>query len=437
MDLGFETIGNATVICHDGDPVLATDPWLTGSAYFGSWVLSHQVPDEQWDAVRRCRYLYISHGHPDHLSMESLEQLRDKEILLADHYGGRIARELREAGFTVRVLQDGVWTPLSARIRVASIADCNQDSMLFIRCGDDLVIDANDATDRGCGAFLRQSIADARRSFLLWLTGYGDADMIHVFDADEKLIAPAAAAKDPIGPAVAMVLEEFGIDHFVPFSSMHKYGRTDSAWANEFITPLEAHAEGFTSSRGDILPPFLRFDLQRDQITRIDPPANPDTLLPPEAFGDDWSERLAAEDVTALRDYFGAVTHLPRHFGFLQFRVGGEDHRLELNPAIERGITFAAPRNSLMTSVRYKVFDDMLIGNYMRTILHGEFERTGAAALYPHFTPFVTKLGDNGGAYTPEQIRAYFAGYRQRGFFQFTPNEDQQAMARAVADYLD
>ncbi|MCA8956837.1 MAG: hypothetical protein KDC87_12240, partial [Planctomycetes bacterium] len=143
------------------------------------------------------------------------------------------------------------------------------------------------------------------------------------------------------------------------------------------------------------------------------------------------------EDVTALRDYFGAVTHLPRHLGFLQFRVGGEDHRLELNPAIERGITFAAPRNSLMTSVRYKVFDDMLIGNYMRTILHGEFERTGAAALYPHFTPFVTKLGDNGGAYTPEQIRAYFAGYRQRGFFQFTPNEDQQAMARAVADYLD
>ena len=35
--IGFETIGNATIICHDGGPVLATDPWLIGSAYFGSW----------------------------------------------------------------------------------------------------------------------------------------------------------------------------------------------------------------------------------------------------------------------------------------------------------------------------------------------------------------------------------------------------------------
>src|ERR1700716_3562690 len=45
MELGFETIGNATVVVHDdGVPVLATDPWVRGSAYFGSWGLSHAVP---------------------------------------------------------------------------------------------------------------------------------------------------------------------------------------------------------------------------------------------------------------------------------------------------------------------------------------------------------------------------------------------------------
>jgi hypothetical protein len=40
MDIGFETIGNATVVVHDDGPVLATDPWVRGSAYFGSWGLS-------------------------------------------------------------------------------------------------------------------------------------------------------------------------------------------------------------------------------------------------------------------------------------------------------------------------------------------------------------------------------------------------------------
>ena len=37
MQLGFETIGNATLIAFDEGPVLATDPWISGSAYFGSW----------------------------------------------------------------------------------------------------------------------------------------------------------------------------------------------------------------------------------------------------------------------------------------------------------------------------------------------------------------------------------------------------------------
>ena len=46
MDIGFETIGNATVVVHDDGPVLATDPWVRGSAYFGSWGLSHEIPPD-------------------------------------------------------------------------------------------------------------------------------------------------------------------------------------------------------------------------------------------------------------------------------------------------------------------------------------------------------------------------------------------------------
>ena len=63
MELGFDTVGNATLILHDKVPLLATDPWITGSAYFGSWGLAHEIRAEQLDAVRRCKYLWISHGH--------------------------------------------------------------------------------------------------------------------------------------------------------------------------------------------------------------------------------------------------------------------------------------------------------------------------------------------------------------------------------------
>ena len=158
MELGFETIGNATLICHDRGPLITTDPWIHGSAYFGSWITSHEIPAEQLAHVEACKYLWISHGHPDHLSPESLERLRDKEILLPDHHGGRIAKDLEQAGYRVRVLADGVWTPLSDRVRVLSIADFCQDAILLVDLDGRLIVNSNDASDNGAGPFVRETV---------------------------------------------------------------------------------------------------------------------------------------------------------------------------------------------------------------------------------------------------------------------------------------
>src|SRR2546422_3246509 len=93
MELGFATIGNATLICYDRTPVLVTDPWIKGSAYFGSWALSHQIPDEQMNAIEKCEFVWISHGHPDHLSAESLQALNTKKFLIPDHIRSYIPQE--------------------------------------------------------------------------------------------------------------------------------------------------------------------------------------------------------------------------------------------------------------------------------------------------------------------------------------------------------
>src|SRR6058998_2201308 len=117
MEIGFETVGNATLVCHDRVPVLVTDPWLRGNAYFGSWTLSHEIPPEQMDAIKRAKFVWISHGHPDHLSVESLALLMHTTILLPDHVGSRIREGLVEQGFIVDVLKDRLWYSLSDHIR--------------------------------------------------------------------------------------------------------------------------------------------------------------------------------------------------------------------------------------------------------------------------------------------------------------------------------
>ena len=101
--LGLETLGNATLVfSEDGRPVLATDPWLTGPCYFGSWALDRPLTRNELDTVLASEYIWISHGHPDHFHPQSLALLpRGKKILLPDHYSGDIASFLTAQGFAV------------------------------------------------------------------------------------------------------------------------------------------------------------------------------------------------------------------------------------------------------------------------------------------------------------------------------------------------
>jgi len=77
--LGFETIGNATVIAYDGKPIVATDPWFGEAAYFGSWGLPFETPEQQKNAILGSDFIWLSHGHPDHLNPEALEKLHGKK----------------------------------------------------------------------------------------------------------------------------------------------------------------------------------------------------------------------------------------------------------------------------------------------------------------------------------------------------------------------
>jgi len=438
MDLGFETIGNACLIFHDGGPVLATDPWLSGTAYVGSWILSHEVPAEQQSNVRACSWLWISHGHPDHLSLPSLEQLRDKTILLPDHHGGRVARDLRELGFRVQVMRDGEWLQLSPRLRICAVANYNQDAVLLVDLDGHLIIDANDAGDRGARRlFARELHRFRKRTFLACLLGYGDADMINFFDEQGHRVLPAAARKDPVGPQVAAVLHAYGIQNYLPSSSQHRYQRTDSLWANEFTTPETEFQNGFESTTARCLPAFVRYDLRRDDCSCIDPRSTAGTVARPEDFGDDWSQPLERDDEQLLRAYLARFEHLRTCLGFVTFRVGHRDLTIDIAREHRRGVTFEVPRHSLLAAVGWHAFDDLMIGNFMRTTLHGDWwGRSGPAALYPLWNAFVTKYGDNGGAHTAAGLRAYFADYLGRGFTDFALDPADQALAAALQPYL-
>ena len=132
--LGFETIGNATITVFDDKPVLTTDPWINGKPYFGSWTHKYKIPKEQLDNIKKSEFIWLSHGHPDHIDPDSFEIFNNKKILIADHYGDRIYNDLSKKYNCIK-LKSNEWFEISKNVKIKSFSDWNQDSCILIQIG--------------------------------------------------------------------------------------------------------------------------------------------------------------------------------------------------------------------------------------------------------------------------------------------------------------
>ncbi|NNE62547.1 MAG: MBL fold metallo-hydrolase [Gammaproteobacteria bacterium] len=410
------TIGNATLIAYEGSkPILATDPWIgdEDEAYFGSWTLSHKIPSRYKQDILDAKFIWFSHGHPDHLNPSSINRFLGKKILLPDHVGSRIAKWLSAKQFDIEILPDREWVQISAEIKVMCITTHIQDSMLLVAVNDKLFVNLNDAGTRNATGFIRGICNTFDQSYLLCLSGYGDADMINCYDAEGKFVVPPAKNNIYVGEHLSWVAKSINVNTVIPFSSHHQYQRTDSVWAQEYVTPLHAYSHGLYSDI-ELIPPFVDIDCNSGAYQQINPDAIEVEPIEPEKFGDNWSDQLEADDQKALVEYFMEKEVIRKRMGFIKFVVGGQESTVNLNKNSNKGITFTVPRHSLMTAVKYEIFDDLLIGNFMKTTLHN------MESLYDcDFNFHLTKYADNGGAKTEEEVRQYLKEYKRRCGRQF------------------
>ena len=66
-------MGNATVIAYDKVQFLSTDPWLIQIIMHilevGIYLMG--VPENIHNDILSSKYIFFSHGHPDHLNPDS------------------------------------------------------------------------------------------------------------------------------------------------------------------------------------------------------------------------------------------------------------------------------------------------------------------------------------------------------------------------------
>ena len=111
-------------------------------------------------------------------------------------------------------------------------------------------------------------------------------------------------------------------------------------------------------------------------------------------------------------DYFNSIAALSDRFRSIQLVVGGVKSTVLSTGKGAIDLQFEVPRRSLVTAVRKEIFDDLLIGNFMKTTI------VGAKNLYyPDFALSVAKYADNGGVKISNQLKDYFAYYRRERTF--------------------
>jgi hypothetical protein len=416
MSAQFETLGNASVIVFEDDrPVLATDPWLTGTCYFGSWALDHPLSQPQIQNFVEADWIWISHGHPDHLHDTSLTMLPDgKKFLLPDHYDNDIASNLRDRGFDVTILPYRTWFSLTPGIRVMCIDNINQDAVLVIEADGALVIDLNDSPLCGEFNFLRQLIRQypRDRTYLLALCSV-DADMFNFVDeAGQSLAGPPEERKPGAIWTVARTAARLGVGNFCCSSSQHIYVRADSVWANPYRIGWADMKRHWSRPEVALIEPFVTVDLTGGKYIRNHPAQVSDARQITATTGsDDWAARLTQEEWVRVTGFVQKFQLIRRHIDFVEFQVGGETRRIPINrrahAANARGMVFQAPKESLLATVEYGYLDDLLIGNFMKV-------RLVNSKLYPRFTPLVAKVGGNAKVYTTRQYYRFLWRYFRR-----------------------
>ena len=304
---------------------------------------------------------------------------------------------------------------------------------MLINLNGRLLVNVNDASNKGWGKFVQNITKSFKDPFLFKLFGHGDADMINYFMEDGTRITPKAALKKPIGEQLNFWSRYYGTKSIVPFSCFHYYQRKDSSWANQFTTNISDYTNQL-APEFELYPAFIRYNLETNQFQEIKPKKN--ILLPidPKEFGDNWEDHLDSSDAMKIERYIKKIESLKDFVDFINFRVGEKDNIVELRTRnFKRGITFEVPRGSLMTTVKHEIFDDLLIGNFMKTTLHGDWHNN---TLYPYFTPYVAKYADNGKAKTKTQLKKYLKQYKQKSPIEFIYHCFERESEELIRKYI-
>jgi len=257
-------VGHASVICELGGVSIWSDPWLKGTAFNDSWTLYPQ-PILGNDDLSRVTHIWISHEHPDHLSIPTIKSLpaeRKANIvaLFQKHYDSEVINWIRTQGFKeVRELPHATWAELSPRCRVACYQVGHIDSALAIKGDARTILNLNDC-DTPVASLNRLATELGHVDLLL------DQFSIAGWCGNPQDTARRREAADGVLNKFVQDVKCINPDYVLPFASFIRFSHAENAYMNSSVNSLDDVAARVDPKRLLVMYPGDSWDIEHDSV---------------------------------------------------------------------------------------------------------------------------------------------------------------------------
>ncbi|MBM3583560.1 MAG: MBL fold metallo-hydrolase [Alphaproteobacteria bacterium] len=159
--IGF--VGHASIAVDTRGIRVLSDPWWSGPCFGTQWWV-HPAPALDLVRARDPDFIYISHGHHDHLHFGTLQRLpKTAKVLVGRELD--LAASTRDAGFETIELDARVPTEIAPSVHVEIAPTHAGDSYMMIADGTSTCLNLNDALHAAPDAVVARTIDDLRARY--------------------------------------------------------------------------------------------------------------------------------------------------------------------------------------------------------------------------------------------------------------------------------
>ena len=240
MKTSVKFINHASVIVSDDTISLLSDPWYTGDVFHKGWNLLHETSNKEVDSLlNNVTHIWISHEHPDHLSIAFFKAFAEKiknlsiQILFQKTKDKRVFKFLTAQGLEVKELDFNNKFALSKDYHITCIEDGFYDSGLLIESHGEKILNLNDCevttSKRADEVFAITGNVDVlltQFSFAAWKGGKDNKKW-----RDE-------AAREKIN-TMMLQINKFKPTFIVPFASFVYFSNIENFYLNDAVNKIE------------------------------------------------------------------------------------------------------------------------------------------------------------------------------------------------------